>query len=133
MSSDAKVLVAGVRHETCADTTGDACAKNSNATAAQATDVSSTKTTYVASTKATHVASAKATHTAAAVSSTTAAASGLCTGCKKAHSKHCACQRHYHSSSHDILHWLDGFSAAGPGQTLACLSRVNTNVAIDWR
>jgi hypothetical protein len=104
MSSDAKVLVVGVRHETCANTTGDNCARNSNATAAKATDVSSTKATYVAS--------PEATHTAAAVSSTTtAAASSLCTRCKKAGSKHCACQHHYYSSSHDILHWLDGYSA----------------------
>jgi hypothetical protein len=105
MSSDAKVLVVGVRHETCADAAGDACAKNSNAAAAQATEVSATKATDVATAKTTYVASAKATHTAAAVSSAAAAAaSGLCTGCKKAHSKHYACQRHYHSSSHDILH-----------------------------
>jgi len=80
------VLVVGVRHETCSATTGDACARNSNATAA----------------KATYVASAEATaHMAAA---TTTAASGLRTRYKKASGKHRACQQHYHSSCHDILH-----------------------------
>lgn len=89
MASGAEVLVAGVRHETCANTTGgDTCAKSSNATAAKATDVSATKAAHVASAKA-------ATHTAAAVATATAtAASGLCTRCKKAPCKQCACQYH---------------------------------------
>jgi hypothetical protein len=78
------MLVGSVRHETCA--TRDACAKNTNVTAAKAT--------YVASAEA-------AAHVAAA---TTAAASGLRTRYKKASGKHRACQQHYHSSCHDILH-----------------------------
>jgi hypothetical protein len=125
------VLVVGVRHETCANTTGDTCAKNSNATAAKATYVASANAAHVASVNAAHVASAEAAAHMAAAAATTA--SGLCTRCKQAPSKHCACQYHYHSSSHHILHWLGGFFATGPSQTLACLSRVNTNIAIDWR
>jgi hypothetical protein len=79
------VFVGRVRHESCANTTGDACAKNSNVAAAKAT--------YVASAEA-------ATHMAAA----TAAASGLCTRYKKAPGEQRACQQHYHSSCHDFLH-----------------------------
>jgi hypothetical protein len=53
-----------------------------------------------------HATSAKAAHMAAATSTTVSAATataGLCISGKKAAGKHCACQNHYHSSSHDIL------------------------------
>jgi hypothetical protein len=80
------VFVGRVRHESCANTTGDACAENSNAAAAKATNVASAEA---------------ATHMAAAA---TTAASGLCARYKKAPGEHRACQQHYHSSCHDFLH-----------------------------
>jgi hypothetical protein len=83
-----------------------------HATSAEATDMASAEATHVASAEATHVASAKAAHMAAATSTTVSAATatatataGLCISGKKAAGKHCACQNHYHSSSHDILLW----------------------------
>jgi hypothetical protein len=80
-SSNAKVIVAHVRHVTCA----------------KAPDVGSAKATHVTSTKATQVASATTTVSSAAT------AAGLCTRGNKAARKQCACQNHYNSSSHDIL------------------------------
>src|SRR6476620_10334403 len=69
-------------------------------TAAETAEVASTKTADVAAAKtAAHGASAEAT----TVSSATAAA-GLGISGKKAAGKHCTCQNHHHSSSHDILH-----------------------------
>jgi hypothetical protein len=118
-----------------------------HATRAKATDVISTKTANVAAAKATHVTSTKAAHTStkaaahmapaahaaahattvssAAAATTTTAAAGLRARGKKAAGKQCGRQNHRYSSSHDILHlrWAD-FSAAGSGQTLACLSKV---------
>jgi hypothetical protein len=92
--SHAKVIVIHVGHVIQAKATDAICTKTSHATAAKAV--------HVTSTEATHVASAE---TATTVSSaTTAAAAGLCTRGKKAAGKHCACQNHHHSSSHDILH-----------------------------
>jgi hypothetical protein len=90
------VIGADVRHAVRAKG-GDAPA--TNATTAKVTDVTSTKATYVSTAKAAHVASASAT------------SAGLCTRCKKAAGKHCACQNHYNSSFHDILHW-DGRSCS---------------------
>src|ERR1700716_837393 len=71
-----------------------------HATSAEAADMASAEATHVASAEATHVASAKAAHMATAT-----ATAGLCISGKKAAGKHCACQNHYHSSSHDILLW----------------------------
>jgi hypothetical protein len=80
-------------------------------TTADAGHATSAEATHVASAEATHVASAKAAHMAAATSTTTVSAAtatataGLCISGKKAAGKHCACQNHYYSSSHDILLW----------------------------
>ena len=111
----AKVLMADMRHGTCVKAVDVSCAKPSNATAAKAADVTATKATDVASAKATHVTSAKAAHVAStahatahpaavAATTTTTAASGLCARSKQASGQHYACQSHYHSPFHDILH-----------------------------
>jgi hypothetical protein len=126
----AKMLVADMRHGTCVKAVDVSCAKPSNATATKATDVTATK---AASAKATHVTSAKAAHVAstahaaahaaavAAATTTTAAASGLCSRGKQASGQHYACQGHYHSPFHDILHSNSAdFSASGSHQGLAC-------------
>jgi hypothetical protein len=111
-------------HVVGAETTDVISTKASNTITAKATHVTSTEATYVASAEAAaHVTSAE---TATTVSSaTTAAAAGLCTRGKKATGKHCACQNHHHSSSHDILHlrWAE-FPPTGSGQTLAYLRKV---------
>jgi len=73
---------------------------------AHACHVTAAETAQVASAEAADVAAAKAAaHVASAttVSSATAAA-GLGISGKKAAGKHCTCQNHHHSSSHDILH-----------------------------
>ena len=125
----AKVLMADMRHGTCVKAVDVSCAKPSNATATKATDVTATK---AASAKATHVTSAKAAHVAStahaaahaaavAAATTTAAASGLCSRGKQASGQHYACQGHYHSPFHDILHSNSAdFSASGSHQGLAC-------------
>src|SRR5258707_15170779 len=75
--------------------------------AAQPPDAASAETAVVASAKAAHVASTKAAaHVASATtvsSATAAAAAGLGISGKKAAGKHCTCQNHHQSSSHDIL------------------------------
>ena len=124
----AKVLVADMRHGTCVKAVDVSCAKPSNATAAKAADVTATKATDVTSAKATHVTSAKAAHVAStahaaavAATTTTTAASGLCARSKQASGQHYACQGHYHSPFHDILHSNSAdFSASGSHQGLAC-------------
>jgi hypothetical protein len=107
--STAKVLSAHACHVTAAQTPDPA--------SAEAAEVASAKAAaHVASTKtAAHVASATTT-----VSSATAAA-GLGISGKKAAGKHCTCQNHHHSSSHDILRlgWA-GPSATGSRQPVAC-------------
>jgi hypothetical protein len=77
-----------------------------DATSAETADVTATEAADVTSAKATHVASAKAAHvtTATSMASATATA-GLCVSGKKAAGKHCTCQNHHYSSSHDILLW----------------------------
>jgi hypothetical protein len=99
---------------TSAETSDATSAEPAHVTAAEATHVASAEATHVASAKAAHMASAKAAHMAAATSTTTTvsaatatatATAGLCISGKKAAGKHCACQNHYHSSSHDILLW----------------------------
>jgi hypothetical protein len=51
-----------------------------------------------------HVTRTDAAHVAAAAAVCSAATACLCTSGKKAACKHCACQNHHHSSSHEILH-----------------------------
>ena len=124
MSSGAEVIVVQARHVIAARPADVISTKTSHATATEAA--------HVTSTEATHVAPAKAAHTAT-MSSTPAATAGLCTRRKKAAGKHCACQNHHHSSSHDILHlrWADFPPLAWLGVGVSQQSR--TNVAMDWR
>jgi hypothetical protein len=106
----ANVLVADMRHGTCVKAVDVSCAKPCNATGAKAADVTATKATDVASAKATHTTATKAAHVAstahatAVAAATTTAASGLCARGKQASGQHYACQGHYHSPFHDILH-----------------------------
>jgi hypothetical protein len=87
----------------------------------------------VASVKTTDVAAAKAAAhvtSATTVSSATAAA-GLGISGKKAAGKHCTCQNHHHSSSHDILLFgIGGSSATGSRQTVAC-AKADADVAME--
>jgi hypothetical protein len=73
-----------------------------HATSAEAADMASAEATHVASAKAAHMAATTSTSVSAA---TATATTGLCVSGKEAAGKHCACQNHYHSSSHDILLW----------------------------
>jgi hypothetical protein len=110
--STAKVVSAHACHVTAAQT--------SDAASAETAEVASAKAAaHVAPTKAAHVASTKA---AAHVASATAtAAAGLGISGKKAAGKHCTCQNHHHSSSHDILLLESaGPSATGSRQPVAC-------------
>jgi hypothetical protein len=122
------VLVADVRHRTCAKATNATSAKTSSATAAKATHVGSAKA-------AAHVAAAHAAaeSTTAVSSSTATAAAGFCTRGEKAAGKHCACQNHHHSSSHDIL-LCDGRTFP-PSVVARCrrLKKANADVAMNWR
>src|ERR1700676_3612509 len=95
----AKVLVADMRHGTCVKAVDVSCAKPSNAATAKATHVTSTKAAHVAST-----AHAAAHPAAVAAATTTTAASGLGARGKQTSGQHQACQGHYHSPFHDILH-----------------------------
>jgi hypothetical protein len=119
MAPSAKVLSVHACHVAAAET--------AEVASAEAADVTSTKTAHVAAAKAAaHVAST------ATVSSATAAA-GLGIGGKKAAGKHCTCQNHHHSSSHDIL-LLE--SADLPPRDLVRRRRVqkaDANVAMEWR
>jgi len=109
MAPSAKVLVVGMRHATSVKPFHMVSAKPSDTTSTNAADVASTKATDVTSAKAANMASAKAAHTATTMSSASAsaatAATGLCAGRKQAPGQRCACQNHYHSSFHDILHF----------------------------
>jgi hypothetical protein len=100
--SNAKVPCVDARHATSGDAVEVVSAETSDSTDAQATHMTATNVTHTG----TDVTSAKAAHTATKVSSASAstAAPGLCARGKKAAGKHCACQNHHHSSSHDILH-----------------------------
>jgi hypothetical protein len=102
--------------------------------AAHACHVTSAKAIHVAAAKAAHVATAESAtaESAAAVSSSAATTAGLCTRGKKAAGKHCACQNHHHSSSHDILHW-DGRTFRHRLLPDAGVLRTNADVAMDWR
>jgi hypothetical protein len=119
MSSGAKVFVAGMRH----------------VGSAKATHVTSAKAAHVAAAEAAaHVASAEAATTvSAAATATTTAAASLCARRKQAAGKHCACQNHHHSSSHDILHW-DGRTFRHRARSDVGVSQQRpANVAMDWR
>jgi hypothetical protein len=125
----AKVLMAGMRHGTCVKAIDVSCAKPTNATATKATDVAAAKATHVTSAKAAHVASTA--HPAAVAAATAAAASGLCARSKQASGQHYACQGHYHSPFHDILHSsLADFSASRFASGLGVL---DAKLAIEWR
>jgi hypothetical protein len=115
MSSTAK---AHARQVTAAKTSEVTSAETADVTAAEATDVSSAKAAHVAS--------------AASVSSATATA-GLRIRSKKAAGKCCTCQNHHHSSSHDILLGMGGFSATGPRQMPAGPREANADIAMGCR
>jgi hypothetical protein len=102
--SNAKVPCVDVRYAASGDAAVDVVsAETSDATDAQATHMTAANVTHTG----TDVTSAKAAHTATKVSSASAtAAPGLCARGKKAAGKHCACQNHHRSSSHDILHLI---------------------------
>jgi hypothetical protein len=97
--SSAEVIVVEARHVIDAKAADVISTKTSNATAVKAAHVTATEA-------AAHMASAESATT---VSSASAATAGLCARGNKAAGKHCACQNHHHSSSHDILHlrWAD--------------------------
>jgi hypothetical protein len=120
--SNAKVLLADMRHGSCANAVDVVSTETSDASSAQATHVTSTKVTHMASVKGTHaattVASAKATHTTAAAPAT----AGLCSRGQKAAGQHCGCQNHHHSSSHDILHLVGRIA---PPQELSDIGVIN--------
>jgi hypothetical protein len=113
--SNAKVPCVDMGHATSGDAVDVVSAETSDATNAQATDMTAANVTHTG----TDVTSAKAAHTATKVSSAATAAPGLCARGKKAAGKHCACQNHHRSSSHDILH-LIGRIVPSQDQTLAC-------------
>jgi hypothetical protein len=109
-------------HVLAAKATDVISTKTCNATAAKSAHVTPAEATDVASTEAAHVTSAKTTHVAPAAHTTTAmsaaaTAAGLRVRGKEATGKHCACQNHHHSSSHDILHlrWAE-FPPQGPAR-----------------
>jgi hypothetical protein len=79
-------------------------AETADANSAEATDAASAETADVTSAEAAHMASAAATSMATAAAAA-AATAGLRVSGKKAAGKHCTCQNHHHSSSHDILLW----------------------------
>jgi hypothetical protein len=130
-SSGAEVIVVQVRHVIAAKATDVISTKTSNATAVKAAHVTSAEATHVASTEAAHVTSAEAATTVSSAAAT--ATAGLCTRGKKAAGKHCACQNHHHSSSHDILHlkWA-GFPPQVQSDVGVSHQR-RANVAIAWR
>jgi hypothetical protein len=103
-SSSAEVIMVQARYVIATRATDVISTKTSNATAVKAAHVTSTKATHVGPAEAAHVAAAKAAHTTTMPSTPSAATAGLCTRGKKAAGKHCTCQNHHHSSSHDILH-----------------------------
>jgi hypothetical protein len=92
--------MADMRQVACVKATDPTITKACDATTAEATHVAAAEAAHVAAAEAAHMAAAKATH----VASSAAAAAGLRTRSQKAAGKHCACQNHHHSSSHDILH-----------------------------
>ena len=131
--SSTKVIVAHVTSAKAAHVTS---AKASHVTAAKAAHVTSAKATHVTAAKATHMAAtATATHmaSAATATATATAATGLGTRGNKAAGKQCTCQNHHRSSSHNILQLVGRTFRHRPCLTLALFSKVNANVAVDWR
>jgi hypothetical protein len=127
MAPTRHVIVVNIGHATCAKATDVIFAKTPDVIAAKAVHAT-TETPHLTSTEATHVTSAEAAHTAAVSSTPSATAACLCTRGKKAAGKHCACQNHHYSSSHDILHsrWavvLPGWSDIGASQRGKCQRR----------
>jgi hypothetical protein len=121
--STVEVLVADMRHATCAKAAA-ASAKAADVSAAEAADVASAKPTHMTSTKAAHVASA----TAAMATATP----GLCARGKQAAGKHCACQYHHHSSSHDFLR-SDGRMFRPRGLSNVVASQQGESPTSRWR
>jgi len=128
--SSTKVIVAHVTSAKAAHVTS---AKASHVTAAKAAHAGSAKAAHVTAAKATHMAAtATATHMASTATAT-ATAAGLGTRGNKAAGKQCTCQNHHRSSSHDILQLVGRTFRHRPCLTLALFSKVNANVAMDWR
>jgi len=92
MSAIAKVTAAHTRHVPSAEVTS---AETAHVASAEAADVTSAEAAHMASATTTSVSSA-------------AAAAGLRISGKKAAGKHCTCQNHHHSSSHDISFGMGG-------------------------
>jgi len=110
-SSIAKVISVHARDVTSAETAHAAPAETADVACAEAADATSAEAADAASTEATHVTSAKAAHVASTATtsmSTATATAGLCVSGKKAAGKHCTCQNHHHSSSHNTLLWVGG-------------------------
>jgi hypothetical protein len=124
--STVEVLVADMRHATCAKAAA-ASAKAADVSAAEAADVASAKPTHMTSTKAAHVASATA-----AMATAAAATPGLCARGKQAAGKHCACQYHHHSSSHDFLR-SDGRMFRPRGLSNVVASQQGESPTSRWR
>jgi hypothetical protein len=103
-SSIAEVISVHAGDVTSAETADATSAEATDAASAETADVTSAEATHMASTKAAHMASTAATSMATATATATATA-GLRVSGKKAAGKHCTCQNHHHSSSHDILLW----------------------------
>jgi hypothetical protein len=119
MAPSAKVLSAHACHVAAAET--------AEVASAEAADVASTKTAHVAAPKA-------AAHVAptTTVSSATAAA-GLGISGKKAAGKHCTCQNHHNSSSHDIL-LLESAGSSATGLVRRWRApKADANVVMEWR
>jgi hypothetical protein len=99
-SAIAKVTSANARHVTSAKASDVTSAE---VTSAEASDVTSAEAADMAAAKA---AAYMAAATATSVSTASATASaGLRISGKKAAGKHCTCQNHHHSSSHENLLW----------------------------
>jgi hypothetical protein len=103
-SSIAEVISVHAGDVTSAETADATSAEATDAASAETADVTSAEATHMASTKAAHMASTAATSMATATAAATATA-GLRVSGKKAAGKHCTCQNHHYSSSHDILLW----------------------------
>jgi hypothetical protein len=108
MLSNAKVLVADMRHLTCAEST----------------DVTFTEAGHVASAKTADVA------TPTTPMSSATAAAGLCTGGNQAAGKQYACQNHHCSFSHDILRQVGRTLRHGAGADAGGEYFSETNVCL---
>jgi hypothetical protein len=132
-SSGAEVIVVQASHVIAAKPADVISTKPSHAAAVKAAHATSTEAARVASPEATDVTSAEAAHTATMSSTASAATTGLCTRGKKAAGKHCACQNHHHSCSHDILHSDGRTFRHSIGSDVGLSQQMKANVAMDWR